>query len=242
MAEISGPKSRSRSWRRHFTHHWKSARGAGFRPLATFGALAFAGFGFPSRAAAQPPRFELRAGVTASTALAEDAVANSELQQLLGTGFQGGVTAKPSIGPTIAGSVILPLRTRTLLDVSLGWTFSRLNAQDANGHRELHNLGIAQIGIAVRYQVRPGIDAGCGFGVARYSGNDTGLFATGSEFAPLLECGSGVSVRAGAQTFVLRAFGQAQRFRTPALRDAGAQTGSVFRFGAQAGIAVGGSR
>jgi hypothetical protein len=240
MDEIKGPDPRPRAWRGHSSHLWKFARGAGFRPLAAFGALAFAVFGFPSQAAPQPPRFELRAGVTASTALAEDAVANSELQQLLGTGFQGAVTATPSVGPTIAASVILPLRTRTLLDVSLGWTFSRLNAEDANGQRELHDLGIAQISIAVRYQLRPRIDAGCGFGAARYSGNDTGLFATGSEFAPLLECGSGFSVRAGAQTFVLRAFGQAQRFRTPALRDAGAQTGSVFRFGAQAGIAFGG--
>jgi len=242
MDETGGPDPRPRLCRRHSRHLWKFARGAGFRPLATFGALAFAVFGFPSQAAPQPPRFEVRAGVTASTALAEDAVANSELQQLLGTGFQGGVTATPSVGPTIAASVILPLRTRTLLDVSLAWTFSRLDAEDANGHRELHELSIAQIGIAVRYQLRPDIDAGCGFGAARYSGNDTGLFATGSEFAPLLECGSGVSVRAGAQTFVLRAFGQAQRFRTPALRDAGAQTGSVFRCGAQAGIAFGGSR
>lgn len=223
-------------------HHWKFARGTGFRKVAMLAGLALTTFGFPSPAAPQPPRFELRAGITGSTALAEDAVANTELQQILGAGFQGAVTATPSAGPTIAASMILPLRTRMLLDVSLAWTFARLHADDANGSRPLQKIGIAQIGIGVRYQLRPAIDTGCGFGAARYNAAAAGLFATGSDVAPFIECGSGFRFEAGGRSFVLRAFGQAQRFRTPALRDAGAQTGSVLRFGAQAGIAIGGSR
>jgi hypothetical protein len=210
--------------------------------VAVAGTLVLSTFGFSSRAGAQSIGFEVRAGITASTALAEDAVANSELQQVLGSGFQGAVKAVPSIGPTLAASMILPLRSRTSLDVSLHWTAAPLNAEDANGGRELQTMSIAQLGVAVRYRFNAVLDAGCGFGAARYSADDTGLFATGASVAPLLECSSGIRVNAAGQNLVLRAFGQAQRFRTPALRDAGAQTGSVLRFGAQAGIAFGSVR
>lgn len=203
---------------------------------------AFLAFGFPSQVPAQGITFELRAGVTRSTALAEDAVANTELQQLLGSAFTGGVTATPSTGPTLAASVLVPLRARTQLDASFGWTFSKLNAEDASGSRSLQDLGIAQLALGIRYALGRAIHASCGFGAARYSADESGLFATGSELAPFMECGTGASLNAGGQRFVVHAFGQAQRFRTPALRDAGAQTGSVFRFGAQAGIVLGASR
>jgi hypothetical protein len=205
-------------------------------------ALVIEPFGFPSQAMAQPLGFEMRAGITRSTALAEDAVANIELEQLLGLAFLGGVTARPATALTLALSALIPLRQRTLLDVSLNWTFSRLHAEDVNGRRPLQRLGVGQIGVGIRYKLHPRIDTGCGFGAVRYFADETGLFATGSQLTPMLECGAGVTLAVGPRAIVVRVFGQAQRFRTPALRDAGARTGSVFRFGAQAGIALGGAQ
>jgi hypothetical protein len=191
-------------------------------------------------AAGQKPAFELRAGVITSSALAQDEVANPSLIALLGDSFDGPVRAEAATAPIVQFSVLLPLRQRTTLDIAAGWTFSRIDAVDAAGRRDVQRFGAGQLTLGIRYAFAAPADAGCGFGMLRYFA-DGGLFEGGTQIAPLVECGAGVRF-GGARGFVLRAIGQAHRFRTPVLRDAGAQTGSVLRMSVQAGIATGARR
>jgi hypothetical protein len=190
-------------------------------------------------AAAQRVTIEVRAGVAVSSTLVEDEVANPALIRQVGESFAGPVRARPAPGPSIAVSALAPLRTRTTLDISLGWTFTRLDAIDDAGTREIQGLGAAHATVGVRYRLLATTHAGCGFGVLRYFA-DGGLFAGGGEIAPLLECGAGIRFGPGHRSIIARIAGQAHRFRTPVLRDAGAQAGEVFRVLVQAGIAIGG--
>jgi hypothetical protein len=92
--------------------------------------------------------------------------------------------------------------------------------------------------VGVRYSLFGATEAACAFGVLRYFA-DGGLFEGGSGLSPLLECGAGARWGPAHRSFSLRAAGQAHRFRTPVLRDAGAQSGTVLRFVIQAGFATG---
>jgi len=186
--------------------------------------------------AAQSVGIEVRAGVVVSSALAEDVVANPRLVQRLGGAYDGPVRAEPAPGPMLLAAAVFPLRSRTSLELAIGWTAARLNAVDAGGTRKLQDMGAGQATIAVRYEISRRLDAGCGFGALRYFA-DGGLFENGSDIAPLLECGTGFDVTTSG--IVVRASGQAHRFRTPVLRDAGAQSGTVFRLSVQAGYAFG---
>ncbi len=189
-------------------------------------------------ARAQHPTVEVRAGAVKSSALAEDEVANPLLRSGLGTLFAGGVRAVPTVGPVFEVALGLPLRHRSTLDLSFGWTATHLDAHDGDGVRRMQNLSAAHLTIGVRYPLFWKTDAGCGFGALHYYATG-GLFENGSELAPLLECNTGVHVPLAGTRVVLRATGQAHRFRTPVLRDAGAQSGSVFRFLLQAGFELG---
>lgn len=193
-------------------------------------------FGAGSPAAAQT--FELRAGLAVSTTLAEDLVANPRLIAALQDVWTGPVSAEPAPGPSFSVGAALPLRPRSALEIAIGWTATRLDAVDAAGTRELQDLGVGQATIGVRYSLFGPAEAACAFGVLRYFA-DGGLFEGGSGLSPLLECGAGVRVGPASRAFTLRAAGQAHRFRTPVLRDAGAQTGTVMRFVIQAGVALG---
>jgi hypothetical protein len=201
--------------------------------------LAPLAFAAPSAAAGQGVSFELRAGAVVSTAMAEDAVANASLARRLGAGFEGPVRAEPATGLIVEAAVRTGLRSRTLLELSAGWTFTRLDAIDASGRRTMQGLGVAHALIGVRYRVVSRLEGGCGFGAARYTAERRGLFAAGAELAPAIECSAGAATPSSSRRLVLRASVQAHRFRTPILRDAGAQAGTVLRYMVVAGVGVG---
>jgi hypothetical protein len=211
---------------------WAKLRGWAFCSLL-LSALPVAG-------EAQRVRFEVRAGVVSSTRLVEDQVANPALARQLGEKFDGIVRAKPGTGFILATGAQTALRERTLLDVNIGWSHAGLDAEDGSGRRRIQTLNAGQATVGVRYRVSPALDAGCGFGALRFFASG-GLFGSGGELSPLVECGGGVYMGPGSRG-VLRGVAAVHRFRTPVLRDAGGQTGSVFRLSIQAGIVLGGSR
>jgi hypothetical protein len=192
----------------------------------------------PAAGTARGQTVEIRAGVAVSGTLAEDLVANPRLIAALGDAWAGPVTAEPAAGPAFTVAAALPLRSRSALEIAVGWTATRLNAVDAAGTRELQNLGVGQATVGVRYSLSGPAEAACAFGVLRYFA-DAGLFEGGSGLAPLVECGAGARWGPAHRAFTVRAAGQAHRLRTPVLRDAGAQSGTVLRFVVQAGIAIG---
>jgi hypothetical protein len=181
---------------------------------------------------------ELRAGLASSTALVEDAIANPLLIAALEDAWQGPVRAEPAVGLALTLIGATPLRGRSALELSVGWASSRLDAADAAGTREIQDLGVGHATLGVRYSVAGPAEAACGFGVLRYFA-DGGLFEGGAGLSPLVECGTGVRWGTARRAFTVRATAQAHRFRTPLLRDAGAQSGTVLRLAVQAGIALG---
>jgi len=192
----------------------------------------------PSQAGAQTLSLEVRAGVVVSTALAEDAVASTSLRQRLGERFAGPVRASPAPGPGVSIAAVSNLRARTRVELAVGWSFTRLEAEEGGARRAIQDVGIAQASLGIRYMVRDRLDASCGFGAAHYIAGDGGLFAGGTGLTPLVECGTGLTTAGPGKRFLLRATAQAQRFRTGVLSDAAARTGTVLRFAIQAGIAV----
>lgn len=212
------------------------ARRAARSRTAAIAAVTAALSAVPSGSGAQT--LEIRAGMAVSGTLAEDLIANPRLIAALGDAWAGPVTAEPAAGPAFTLAAALPLRPRSALEIALGWTHSRLDAVDAAGTRELQDLGVGQATVGVRYSLFGPTEAACAFGVLRYFA-DGGLFEGGSGLSPLVECGTGARWGPAHRAITLRAAGQAHRFRTPVLRDAGAQSGTVLRFVVQAGIAMG---
>jgi hypothetical protein len=194
----------------------------------------------PVAGKAQQVRLEVRAGVVSSTRLVEDQVANPALERQLGEKFDGSVRAKPSTGFILSAGAQTALRERTLLDVNIAWSRAGLDAEDGSGRRRIQTLNAGQATVGVRYRVSRAFDAGCGFGALRFLASG-GLFGGGGELSPMVECGGGVHVGPGGRA-VLRGVAAVHRFRTPVLRDAGGQTGSVFRLSIQAGVVVSGGR
>jgi len=192
----------------------------------------------PGGLAAQRLAFELRAGVIASSALAEDAVANPALASALDGAFGGSVRAEPGTGLLLSIAARSQLRARSAIDVALGWSRAVLHAVDGDGRRRMQDLDAAQATVGIRYDVTSWLEGGCGFGMLRYFAA-AGLFLDGGEISPLIECGAGTWI-GPHRRFSLRALGQMHRFRTPALRDAGGRTGTVYRYGVQAGFRIGG--
>lgn len=207
-------------------------------PAARFATLACTLACSAAAAGAQAQTIEIRAGVATSGTLAEDLVANPGLTAALAGAWTGPVRADPAPGPAFTLAAALPLRPRSTLEIAAGWTATRLDAVDAAGTRELQNIGVGQATVGVRYALIGPAEAACGFGVLRYFA-DGGLFEGGAGLSPLIECGGGARWGPAHRAFTVRAVAQAHRFRTPVLRDAGAQSGGVLRFIVQAGIALG---
>jgi len=192
----------------------------------------------PALAAAQGASLAVRAGAVASSALAEDRVANPALGTVLGG--VGAVRAVPAPGILIEVSGSIPMKARTRLELDVGWSHASLEARDDNGTREIQPLGAVHAAVSVRYLATARASAGCGFGLIRYLAERRALFASGTELSPLVQCGARLDIAGppGRRVF-LRAGGQLHRFRTPVLVDAGAQAGTVYRLAIEAGIDVG---
>jgi len=208
------------------------------RATGLLGAALSALLVLPAGVAAQGVRVALRAGAVASSALAEDNVANPALGAVLGG--VGAVRAVPAPGilVQVAGSV--PMKPRTRLELAAGWSHATLEAHDDDGTREMQPLGALNATLSVRYTVTDRASASCGFGIIRYLAERRALFARGTELSPLVQCGVRVDMAGPPERRVfLRAGGQLHRFRTPVLVDAGAQAGTVYRFAIEAGIEFG---
>jgi hypothetical protein len=202
------------------------------------GAVFAALFAVPSLAAAQGAGLAVRAGAVASTALAEDRVANPALAAALGG--VGPVRAVPVPGILIEVSGSLPMKARTRLELDVGWSHATLQALDDDGTRDVQPLGALHAVLSIRYLATARASGSCGFGVLRYIAEKRALFAAGTELSPLVQCAARFDVagRPGRRVF-LRAGGQLHRFRTPVLVDAGAQAGTVYRLVVEAGFDFG---
>jgi hypothetical protein len=192
----------------------------------------------PSAAAAQW-QLEVRAGLTGSSVLLEDLVATPRVAQTLGSRFQGAVRARPAPGPTLAVAARAGLNPRFAAELSAGWTGTTLRATDAGGTRDLHDLGAGHATVGVRAALGRRITGRAAFGAIRYFADAEGLFADGSDLAPLLEIGAALTVWRG---LALHAGAQAHRFNSPVIRLIGGQEGSVFRWSLQAGWTFGGAQ
>ncbi len=192
----------------------------------------------PTLAAAQGASLAVRAGAIASSALAEDRVANPALGTVLGG--VGAVRAVPAPGILIEVAGSVPMKARTRLELGVGWSHASLEAHDDNGTREIQPLGAVHGTLSVRYLATSRASGSCGFGLIRYLAERRAFFAGGTELSPLLQCGARFDVAGppGRRVFV-RAAGQLHRFRTPVLVDAGAQAGTVYRLAIEAGVDVG---
>jgi hypothetical protein len=200
--------------------------------------LAFA----PAAAAGQSVVWGIRAGVVASTPLAEDRVANPELAAALGGGL-GPVRAVPAPAFHFEVGGAVPMRPRTVLELAMGWTMAGIDAKDDAGTRPLQDVGVGHATVSVHYLATRRLDGGCGIGLIRYFAESRALFASGTEVSPLLECAGRAGIIGDAgRRLVLRIAGQMHRFRTPVLADAGARSGTVFRLAVQAGVELGGTR
>ncbi|MGD8276953.1 MAG: hypothetical protein PVH00_02955 [Gemmatimonadota bacterium] len=192
----------------------------------------------PALAAGQGAGLAVRAGAVASTALAEDLVANPGLGAALGG--VGAVRAVPAPGVLIEVAGSVPMKARTRLELDVGWSHATLEARDDEGTREIQPLGALHAALSVRYLATTRTSGSCGFGVIRYLAEERALFAGGTEISPLVQCAARFDIAGppGRRVFI-RAGGQLHQFRTPVLVDAGAQAGTVYRLVVEAGVDFG---
>ncbi len=192
--------------------------------------------------AAQPIGLELRAGAAGSTALAEDAIAGPGLRQRFGAALRGPVRMEPTLGAWAGLAARAPLRRNTYVEVSTAATFTRLDAADDAGTRDLQSLAVLHGVVAVRYPLAPSLSLAGGFGGVKYFTEERAVFAEGSAISPLVEADLAWHRDVGGRVLSLRAFAQAHRFGTAAIRRAAGADGTVFRYGLGAGWLIGGAR
>ena len=230
-----------RSKRIHGERELRGERhGKGGRLLATAAASSFFILLLaPPPAAVAQWQVEVRAGVAGSSTLLEDLVATPRVAETLGDRFEGAVRARPAPGPMFTVAAATILNPRFAAELTVGWTATRLRATDATGTRELQDLGAGHATLGVRTALTPRVSGSVGFGALRYFAEEEGLFADGSDLAPLVEVGAAANVW---RRLSLRAGGQMHRFSSPVIRVLSGQEGTVFRWSVQAGWAFGGSR
>ena len=191
--------------------------------------------------AAQQPRLDVRAGVLGSSTLVEDVLATPALKVRF-SGLGGSPSARAAPSPEFSVGASLPLRSRARLTALLGWQPTTLRAEDAAGTRDVQDLSLLSGMLEVELAGRGPLVIAGGVGVLGYRSDGEGLFAEGSDLAPLLRVGVGGRWAVAGQSVLVRAVGDVHRFGTPLLRSAGGSGGGVFRYGLQIGVVPGGGR
>ena len=197
-------------------------------------ALALSALG-PGRAAAAqgatdgPFEVALRLGVAFSSALLEDSV---------GPGADP-VTATPGAGAMVGLSAALRVRPRLHVEFELGWAGVDLAAADGRASWTADELGVLQGALLARLPFGRRFYGRGGVGLIRYAGErEGGFLADDAQTHPYATAGVGAEHRAGRVRLFAELNGQAHRFSFRDLREAGGESGTVWRGLFQAGAAV----
>ncbi|CAN5892546.1 hypothetical protein BH23GEM9_BH23GEM9_02250 [soil metagenome] len=205
-------------------------RRKGERSLLSAAALPFCTFLLLADPVQAQPAIEFRAGLSASSTIIRDLVASPQLRQLLGGRVDEEVTMTAAPAATFGLGMRLPLRPRLALDAGFEWTATHLRVTDGGGTRSLDDLGLAQATAGVNWAVGRNMEVGAAMGVLKYVTERRGVFAEGSQIAPLVEGRVGWTVPAWSDRIALAGSAQMHRFGTPAMRQMGGEEGIVNRF------------
>jgi len=190
----------------------------------------------------QRPRLDLRAGVLVSSTLVEDVLATPALKARFGSRLGMSPKARATTGPEFSVGASVALRPRVRLVGLVGWQPTTLRATDAAGTRSVQDLSLLSGLLELEFATRGPVVIGGGVGALGYRSDGQGLFAEGSDLAPLLRLGAGLRLPVAGQSVLVRAVGDMHWFGTPLLRSAGGSGGVVRRFGIQLGVVPGGGR
>lgn len=189
---------------------------------------------------------QVRGGLAFSTALAEDAVAAPSMMRelLAGTALPerlaGPVRLALPPAPMVAVAVSTRLAPRWTGEVEGAWTFARLQADDGLSTWEMERMDVAHAALGARFYPRDLYYLRGGLGVIRYSGEGYGIFREGAELSQMLQAGLGTERAFERFRIAVDVTGQAHRFSTVPLREAGGQDGTVYRGVLQVGVGFGG--
>lgn len=166
--------------------------------------------------AQEAPALELRAGVVASTPLAEEA-------------DPGDASVSVGAAPMLSAVFRQPLGPELAIEVSGGWTFGRMSGASAAGDWEGPEVGVGHAVVSARKSFGSRTYARAGVGALRYSSEDAELFRGDGGLKPLLEAGVGAGWPLGPLRVTLDLLGQAHTLDTDALQAAGGESGTVLR-------------
>lgn len=215
------------------------------RRAARLGAVGLVWLLVPGAVRAQVGGVELeaRAGVVVSTPLVEGLVA-------FPASPGGGADSVQAfrVRPVTAPMVVVAGRTGLGPDLSLelsaGWTFSRVEGSQGGETWRVGDLGVGHAVASLRRRVLERLHVRGGLGLIRY-GSDAGLFEGSPGMRPVLEVGAGAELELGGARVSLSGVGQAHSFGSTALRNGAGSgvrglDGTVYRFALQAGVVLGG--
>jgi hypothetical protein len=212
------------------------------RPLCLFiQCCALFAFVQPSFAQRSSPStsFQVRAGLMISSALARDELGSRPVSDSI-PGQSESFSIKQELAPAVGVAVLIPLRERTELEISLGVATSSLQSSNDFESWDAGDVTVVNALVGVAYAYRPTVIAHGGVGLTKLFG-DQQLLDAGNGFRPLLE--AGLSVGAPFHPALqLDARAQLHRFNTTALQNEGATDGTVLRLLVGAAYTLGGAR
>jgi hypothetical protein len=179
-------------------------------------------------------RIEAGVGVTASGDLVKDQIATPTLRTRFGNTVDESVTATLRAAPEFRLGVAIPMKAGTDALFTGSWSATKVRALEAGTSRDVQDVSVAELVIAMRHRFGGMLELGGGFGAAYFSGSDEAVFRGGASIAPLVEAGAGAGWNVGAHRIHTRAAGQLHRFDTNAISAAGGRSGNVMRYGVQA--------
>jgi len=184
---------------------------------------------------------EARAGVVVSTPLVEGAAALPAAPA--GEGAQT-FRVTPVLAPLVVVAGRAGLEPNLSLELSAGWTFSRLEGRQGGEAWSVGDLGIGHAVASLRRRMGERLHVRGGFGLIHYRA-DAGVFEGSPRLMPVLEVGAGADLELGGARVSLTGVGQAHSFGSTALRGGGGsgirgEDGTVYRFALQAGVVLGG--
>ena len=184
---------------------------------------------------------EARAGVVVSTPLVEGAAAlpAAPVRESLQT-----FRVRPVLAPVVVVAGRAGLEPNLSLELSAGWTFSRLEGKQGGETWSVGDLGIGHAVASVRRRMWERLHVRGGFGLIHYR-SDAAVFEGSPRLMPVAEVGAGADLELGGARVSLSGVGQAHSFGSTALRGGGGsgirgQDGTVYRFALQAGVVLGG--
>lgn len=179
-------------------------------------------------------RLEAKFGYAVSGPVVKDQVATPILRARLGRGVDESVTASFTPAPQIGLGLQIPVHRALDAVITGSWSPTRLRVTDGSGSRDVQSVSVLEGVLGLRRTIRNSIEAGGGFGAARFTSDDRALFRGGAAIAPLVEGAIGTGWNTGVHRVHVRAIGQMHRFGTRAILDEGGHSGNVFRITGEA--------